>query len=200
MSAIGPLTIPPPQVPIADGITGLINRIWWRYFNNILGGAGQGVGTVVTGTVVTFAGPDAPSGWLLCDGAAYSRQTFAGLFGQIGTTWGAGDGSTTFNVPNLTDRFIRASGAQGVGATGGAASVTLSTGQLPAHNHPVVDPGHVHTSLVAASNVTAGAAAGGVTAGNTASAVTGVTTSNTGSGSAVPTVPPYAVMIMMIKT
>lgn len=56
------------------------------------------------GVVVPFGGKTAPSGWLRCDGSAVSRTTYAALFAAIGTLYGAGDGSTTFNLPNLTGR------------------------------------------------------------------------------------------------
>lgn len=68
------------------------------------------------GIVLPFAGSTAPSGWLRCDGAAVSRTTYAKLFAVIGTTYGAGDGSTTFNLPNLQDR-IPWYGGISVGAT-----------------------------------------------------------------------------------
>jgi hypothetical protein len=59
------------------------------------------------GTVVAFAGPAAPTGYLLCDGAAVSRSTYKDLFAVLGTTWGIGNGSTTFNLPDLRGRFLR---------------------------------------------------------------------------------------------
>jgi hypothetical protein len=63
------------------------------------------------GMVAPFATPTAPDGWLACDGEAVSRSTYAGLYAALGDTWGAGDGSTTFNLPDL-----RAAVPQGVGA------------------------------------------------------------------------------------
>lgn len=57
-----------------------------------------------SGTVVMFAGSTAPSGWFFCFGAAISRSAFSDLFAAIGTTYGVGDGSTTFNVPQMVDR------------------------------------------------------------------------------------------------
>lgn len=66
-----------------------------------------------TGTVVPYAGNKDLNGYLLCNGAAVSRTTYAKLFEAIGTTYGEGDGSTTFNLPNLTDRFIQGSGTAG---------------------------------------------------------------------------------------
>ena len=65
------------------------------------------------GMVVPFAGSTAPSGWLICDGAAISRSTYSALFAVIGTTYGAGDGSTTFNIPDLQDRILQGAGTRG---------------------------------------------------------------------------------------
>jgi microcystin-dependent protein len=59
---------------------------------------------ILAGMVMAFAGPTAPTGWLKCDGSAVSRTTYASLFVAIGTTYGAGNGSTTFNLPNLLGR------------------------------------------------------------------------------------------------
>jgi hypothetical protein len=59
------------------------------------------MGQVPVGAILPYAGFSAPPGFLLCDGSAVSRQTYAALFSVIGTTYGAGDGSTTFNLPNL---------------------------------------------------------------------------------------------------
>jgi len=59
------------------------------------------------GTVISFAGSTAPEGWMLCDGAAISRTQYAALFAAIGTTWGNGNGSTTFHLPDLRGRFLR---------------------------------------------------------------------------------------------
>ena len=57
---------------------------------------------VPTGTIIVWGANDAPNGYLICNGAAISRTTYSRLFQVIGTTWGAGDGNTTFNLPNLT--------------------------------------------------------------------------------------------------
>ena len=66
-----------------------------------------------TGMIAPFAMSTAPSGWLTCDGSAVSRSTHSNLFSAIGTTWGTGDGSTTFNVPDLRGAFLRATGTHG---------------------------------------------------------------------------------------
>lgn len=95
-------------------------------------------GSVPVGTIFDFGGTTAPSGWLGCDGSAVSRTTYARLFGVIGTTWGAGNGSTTFNLPNFQRRTAVGSGGSGtgtlgssVGNTGGSETHTLSTAELP---------------------------------------------------------------------
>lgn len=62
--------------------------------------------TVPPGTMIHFAGKTLPDGWLICNGAAVSRTTYAALFAAIGTTYGSGDGSTTFNLPNAGGRFL----------------------------------------------------------------------------------------------
>lgn len=96
-----------------------------------------------------FAGSTVPAGYLLCDGSEVSRATYAMLFTAIGTTYGTGDGSTTFNIPDLSGRVaIGPSQTHALGSTGGAATVTLSTSNLPMHHHSV--PKHGHTDTIAA--------------------------------------------------
>lgn len=73
-------------------------------------------GFVPPGTIVNFGRSSAVSGYLLCDGSAVSRTTYAALFAKIGTTFGAGDGSTTFNLPNGSGLFLRGAGSQVVSA------------------------------------------------------------------------------------
>lgn len=84
------------------------------------------VGTIAiqTGTVIAFAANSAPNGYLICNGAAVNRTTYADLFAVIGTTYGSGDGSTTFNVPNLTDKFIQGSGTAGSVKNAGLPNIT----------------------------------------------------------------------------
>ena len=80
--------------------------------------------SVPAGTVIAFAANTNPSGYILCNGAAVSRTTYASLFAVIGTTYGAGDGSTTFNLPNLTDKFIQGSGTAGTSKVAGLPNIT----------------------------------------------------------------------------
>lgn len=83
------------------------------------------------GIVQAFAGNTIPNGWLLCDGSAVSRTTYANLFACIGTTYGSGDGSTTFNLPNLTDKFIEGSSTVGAEKQAGLPNIkgAISIGQ-----------------------------------------------------------------------
>lgn len=84
------------------------------------------VSTVPTGTILSFAGNSIPTGFLNCNGAPVSRTTYADLFAVIGTTYGEGDGSTTFNLPNLTDRFIQGSSTAGTIKEAGLPNITGS--------------------------------------------------------------------------
>ncbi|MDD5482833.1 MAG: tail fiber protein [Kiritimatiellae bacterium] len=88
------------------------------------------------GAIHMFAAANAPAGWLLCNGAAVSRTSYSNLFAVIGTSYGAGDGSTTFNVPNLYQRFALGA-VNNLGGTGGVERVTLTTSEMPAHTHPI---------------------------------------------------------------
>ena len=79
-----------------------------------------------TGVVQAFAGSTTPQGWLLCDGSAVSRTNYAALYAVIGTTYGAGNGSTTFNLPNLVDKFVEGSATAGTVKSAGLPNITGS--------------------------------------------------------------------------
>ena len=82
------------------------------------------VGGDLTGMIFAFAGSTVPSGFLLCDGSKVSRTTYKKLFDVIGTTYGAGDGKTTFTLPNLIDRFLEGSSAAGSYIEAGLPNIT----------------------------------------------------------------------------
>lgn len=81
---------------------------------------------VPTGCVQAFAGQTTPTGWLLCDGSAISRTQYNKLFSVIGTSYGSGDGSTTFNVPNLIDKFVQGNVTSGTEHSAGLPNITGS--------------------------------------------------------------------------
>jgi len=104
------------------------------------------------GAIVGWAGSFfyPPTGWLICDGSEVSRTTYATLYALIGDTFGAGDGLTTFNLPDCTDKYILGvkTGTYNLGTTGGANTHAIAEAELPAHTHVIVDTGTSHTHTV----------------------------------------------------
>lgn len=97
------------------------------------------------GLIMQYGGSGVPAGgWLVCDGSAVSRTVYAALFAVCGTTFGAGDGSTTFNLPDLRGRSIVGTGTgagltnRALGATGGEENHLLSTAEMPTHQHDMM--------------------------------------------------------------
>lgn len=89
-----------------------------------------------TGAVIPFAGNAAPEGWLLANGAAVSRATYSALFSVIGTAFGAGDGSTTFNLPDMRGRVpVGCDANLTLGSMGGESKHKLTVKEIPAHSH-----------------------------------------------------------------
>jgi microcystin-dependent protein len=164
------------------------------------------------GITLPFAGASAPAGWLLCDGAAVSRTTFATLFAAIGIQFGAGDGSTTFNVPNQAGRALCAAGSgagltpRALGAFTGEETHALSIAEFPAHAHGVTDPGHSHPLLKSHNGGTGGVFDSnelGTTAQispGTVANTTGITIVSAGSGVAHNNMQPAFFVNVIIKT
>jgi microcystin-dependent protein len=107
----------------------------------------------MVGELRMIAGGSRPPGWHVCDGSAISRAFNPVLFGMLGTTYGPGDGSTTFNLPNFSGRSPVGAGLgsgltlRHVGDTGGEEAHALSTPELASHSHSVSDSGRVHTQV-----------------------------------------------------
>lgn len=158
-------------VMLADGNTATIQ--YW-------GGTGTPAQQAVTptGAILPFAyQPATLSGWLLCDGTAYSRTLYANLFAAIGTSYGSGDGSTTFNVPDLRGYFVRGSGTNSDGTAAG----TLGAKQADTTKRPTTaltgttDTTGAHTHTYTFRTGTA------VQSGTNTACWIGTTTANTGS-------------------
>lgn len=102
------------------------------------------------GEIKMYAGQTEPEGWLFCKGQALSRSEYSNLFEVIGTAFGTGDGSTTFNLPNLQKRFpVGVGNGYGLGKTGGEETHTLTTEEMPEHTHN--QKAHGHTGSGSAS-------------------------------------------------
>lgn len=218
LKPITPTDTPPRCIELYTKTDGQI------YFRNSSGvETGPLVPAMPSGTTVPYAGITAPSGWLLCYGQAVSRSTYSDLFSAIGTTYGSGDGSTTFNIPDMRGRAAigrddmggaaasrittGGSGINGatLGASGGAETHTLTTAQLASHSHGVTDPTHRHTRGIfsnAVANLTAGSSpyAIGDSTTNTDYAATGISIQSAGSGSAHQNTQPSLILNYIIKT
>ena len=152
-------TIPIAATQVADGS---VTNAEYQFINTVSSNVqtqldakldSAGAFVVQTGMILPFsaAAGSIPTGYLNCDGSAVSRSTYSALFALIATTYGSGDGSSTFNLPNLAGRFaIGKSGTYGLGTTGGGTTSsftpsgsvsvsvnnhTLTTSQIPSHNH-----------------------------------------------------------------
>jgi len=167
-----------------------------------------GIEGIPTGTIVPWSDSSVPTGFLECNGAAVSRSTYSALFAIVGTTYGAGDGSSTFLLPDLQDNVaVGKSGTKALASTGGAntvastgnvggstANATLSTAQLASHSHS------------AGASTGGGLATGGVEAVVSSTGSTGSGTghahnmSATFSGDSTSVVQPYIAVIYIIKT
>jgi microcystin-dependent protein len=152
-----------------------------------------------SGAIMAFGGTTAPGGYLLCDGSAISRATYAALFSVIGTTYGIGDGSTTFDLPDLRQRFPLGKAASGTGNTLGGTGGTIDHIHDITHTHQVDPPNTTSgtpSATVAATNLTGTAASTTHTHDVNISAFTSgaASTSTSGTGN-----PPYLVCNFIIK-
>ena len=174
---------------------------------------------VPSGALMPYAGTSAPTGFLLCDGSAVSRTTYATLFSAISTTYGSGDSSSTFNLPDLRGRVIAGQDDMGgasanrltnqtggingdnLGDTGGSETHALTTAQLASHTHSFSGSGS--TTAMTFLNDGLGVNRGGSgqsSSSNTISVSISGTTGSAGSGSAHNNVQPTIILNYIIKT
>jgi len=159
--------------------------------------------SVSSGFILPFGGGTAPSGWLECDGAAVSRSTYSDLFAIIGTIYGAGDGSTTFNLPDLQGRVIMGQGGsvalrtpsdlENIGDTFGSQTHTLTVNEMPSHRH----------SMTITTDIQGGGSVGDDLRGGNIDEYTRIfrgNTNKTGGGEAHNNIQPSIVINYLIKT
>lgn len=160
-------------------------------------------GAVPTGVPVPWLTDTAPSGYLLCFGQAVSRNAYAALFAVIGTTFGTGDGKTTFNLPDLRGRVplgkdnmggasanrVIAPEADALGGVEGAEKHTLTVAEMPSHSHGVKTVGSVSPFEFVLDKVSSSQTLNDFS-----------TILNTGGGGAHPNMPPYITFNWIIKT
>jgi len=181
-----------------------------KFATGAIGGTG-----FFSGMIMPYAGSSAPSGWLLAYGQAVSRSTYADLFGAIGTTYGTGDGSSTFNLPDLRGRTVAGQDDMGgsssnrltspingdtLGAAGGSESHTITEAELPAHTHggggtisvPVGENNSQVNNVSGLVSVTS--------SGNPESYTVSGNTGSVGSGTAHNNVQPTIILNYIIKT
>ena len=190
---------------------------------------GAGVGNLATtfaeslffsGDLKPSAANTPPTGWLLCDGTAYSRTSYSSLFAAIATTYGAGDGSTTFNVPDLRGRLPLGAGTgtghaatawtlgdQPTTGAGGEQTHLQVAAEMPVHNHGVTDPGHSHGMYRDINSGTLNTSINAplgisyyVPAVYTQAATTGISIQSAGGSTPMNILPPVSVINWFIKT
>jgi len=174
-----------------------------------------GIEGIPTATIVPWSASSVPTGFLECNGAAVSRSTYSALFAIIGTTYGAGDGSSTFLLPDIQDNVpLGKSGTKALASTGGAntvastgnvggstANATLSTAQLASHSH---SGGRGNSGSISSGSGNPENSIAGGSSGNTGSTGSGQghqhNMSATFSGDATSVLQPYIAVIYIIKT
>jgi microcystin-dependent protein len=184
------------------------DRVWCQLVGRRVVVHGSPRAGRVPGVIEMYGGGTVQPGKVFCDGAAYSRTIYAALFAAIGTTYGVGDGLTTFNVPQASGRALVGKGAQtefnALGKSGGEISHLLTTAESPAHMHNV---GHNVKDVASAviDGAIYGTGPGAGTFGfNPDTVGSGTfypfTTSASGGGAAHNNMPPYIVVNFTINT
>ena len=160
------------------------------------GGAGE---TLKIGTILPYTGSDSelPTGYMLCDGSELSRTDYSDLFAVIGTSFGSGNGSSTFNLPNLKGRVLTGLDSEdtdfaSMGTTGGEKTHTLTISEMPSHNHQLI----FHSATGSGSS---GSGAPFLGDGTSVVGADGSGIRTTGGGQAHNILQPYVVVNYIIK-
>ena len=169
--------------------------------------AGGSTPLVPIGTILDFAAATAPTGYLVCDGSAVSRTTYVALFAVIGTTWGSGNGSTTFNIPDFRGRTAIGAGTgtasdattHALGSNGGTETHKLTHAQsgVPAHNHPLPNSAIVYNADGTQRLATSGS--GTKSSVNTSVGLSTASNTAADASSAHPNMQPYAAVTKIIR-
>jgi microcystin-dependent protein len=163
---------------------------------------------IPAGTIVQSAAINVPDGWLNCNGALLNKIAYVDLFLAIGNTYGGVPSDLSFNLPDMRGRVGIGAG-QGAdlsnrvfATSGGAETHTLTTSEMPVHNHGVTDPGHAHSIPIRSEGFADIGPDDDVSQGsgyNTGSSTTGITINNAGSGNAHNNMQPFLVIRYLIK-
>jgi microcystin-dependent protein len=171
-----------------------------------------GISALPPGAVVPYAGVDTNTltGFLVCDGTAVSRTTYSTLFDIIGETYGAGDGFTTFNLPNLENRVpVGVTPSKGLGTTGGSETHALTESEMPRHEHSITGTRTFVNNINVENSTEQGNASPNVQSITFTTASVGATTTHTGGsgsgnsdedGIAHNIMQPYIALKYIIKT